>query len=276
MLFPIPASVEPRCGVDRIPDVQQDGALQFTLMNDWRMSGLFSSFPCPMRMLRLLATLTIAGLLACLVTGGVSAAAVSKQAASDGAAGGPPIRLLVVGDSLTAGYGLDRQDSFTVRLEQALIARGHRVRVLDGGVSGDTTAGGRARLGWALADDPDAVLLALGSNDGLRGLDPSATYAHLEAMLQSLTARDMPVLLAGMLAPRNLGASYGREFDAVYPRLATDHDVVFYPFFLEGVAMEPHLNQDDGIHPNAAGVDRMVDGILPSVEKLLALVDEKG
>jgi len=141
--------------------------------------------------------------------------------------------------------------------------------VLNAGNSGDTTAGGLARIDWALADDPDAVILELGANDGLRGLDPQATYDNLDAILAKLTGEGLPVLLAGMLAPPNLGREYGEDFNAVYPRLAKQHDVPLYPFFLDGVAANPALNQGDGIHPNAAGVAEIVARIKPHVVRLL-------
>jgi len=180
------------------------------------------------------------------------------------------IRLLILGDSLTAGYGLPPGQGFVPKLQSALRARGRDVQVLDGGVSGDTSAGGLARLDWALADRPQAVVVELGGNDGLRGLDPQQTRANLAAILDRLAARNIPVLLAGMLAPPNLGADYGREFAAVFRRLAEERpDVLFYPFFLDGVAADPALNQPDGIHPNARGVEEIVRRILPSVEALL-------
>ncbi|MCS6853306.1 MAG: arylesterase [Elioraea sp.] len=180
------------------------------------------------------------------------------------------IRILALGDSLTAGYGLARSDGFVAQLERALRARGIPARVLDGGVSGDTTAGGRARLEWALADRPDVAIVALGGNDGLRGIDPAATYANLDAVLKRLRDRNIPVLLAGMLAPPNLGAEYGEAFRQAYARLSREHDVLFYPFFLDGVAADPALNQPDGIHPNARGVAVIVERILPLVEALVA------
>ena len=191
-----------------------------------------------------------------------------------GAAAQPvPLRLLALGDSLTAGYGLPPGQGFVPRLEAALRARGRAVTVLDGGVSGDTTAGGLARLDWALADTPQAVLVELGGNDGLRGLPPTATRANLTAILDRLQARRLPVLLAGMIAPPNLGAEYGREFAAVFHDLAAQRpSLVFYPFFLEGVAGERALNQPDGIHPNEAGVAEIIRRILPAVEQLLGKV----
>lgn len=180
------------------------------------------------------------------------------------------IRLLALGDSLTAGYGLAAEDSFPARLERALRQRGHDVRVINGGVSGDTSAGGLARLDWVLADKPHAAIVALGANDGLRGLDPETTHANLDAILTRLRAAGVRVLLAGMRAPPNLGRDYQREFDAVYTRLRDAHGVVFLPFFLDGVAARPELNQADGIHPNPRGVDVIVEAILPQVERLLA------
>lgn len=181
-----------------------------------------------------------------------------------------PIRLLAIGDSLIAGYGLPPGEGFVPRLQAALDARGRSVRVIDAGVSGDTTAGGLARLDWALAENPDAVLLELGANDGLRGLPPQQVRANLNAILDRLAARNIPVLLAGMLAPPNFGAAYGREFVAVFQDLARERpDLIFYPFFLEGVAGDRALNQPDGIHPNEQGVAKVVRGILPAVEQLL-------
>jgi len=183
------------------------------------------------------------------------------------------MRLMMLGDSITAAYGLARGQGLPARLEAALRERGRQVRVIDAGVSGDTTAGGRARLDWALADRPDAVIVALGGNDGLRGIDPRATAANLAAILDALKQRGLPVMLAGMLAPPNLGAEYGRDFGASFTGLAqTRPEVVFYPFLLDGVAGEPALNQPDRIHPNEAGVAELVRRMLPAVESLLARV----
>lgn len=180
-----------------------------------------------------------------------------------------PLRLMAYGDSLTHGYGLPAGETFPEQLEVALRAAGLDVTVINAGNSGETTAGGRSRLDWALADAPDAVILELGANDGLRGLDPQATYDNLDAMLTRLAEEKLPVLLAGMLAPPNLGREYGEAFNAVYPRLAEKHGVALYPFFLDGVAMEKDLNQADGIHPNAAGVAEIVRRIKPHVVMLL-------
>ena len=181
-----------------------------------------------------------------------------------------PVRLLALGDSLTAGYGLPQGQGFVPRLQAALAAKGRAVRILDAGVSGDTTAGGLARLDWALAERPQAALVELGGNDGLRGLPPAASRASLAGILDKLAAARIPVLLAGMLAPPNLGADYGREFAAMFTDLARERPgVLLYPFFLEGVAGDPALNQPDGIHPNPAGVAIIIDRILPMVEALL-------
>ena len=186
-----------------------------------------------------------------------------------GAAQAEPARILVLGDSIAAGYGLAADEAFPARLESHLRRAGHEVRVIDAGVSGDTTAGGFARLDWALADRPHIVIVELGGNDGLRGIAPQATRANLDAILARLKARGPRVLLTGMLAPPNLGAEYGRAFDAIYPELAAKYGVALYPFVLDGVAAQPDLNQRDGIHPNARGVAVMVDRIAPYVVRLL-------
>ncbi len=192
-----------------------------------------------------------------------------QPAAADG-----PARILAFGDSLTSGYGLDHDQAFPVQLERALKAEGLDIRVVNGGLSGDTTAGGLARLDWVLAavpgGAPDAVILELGANDGLRGLDPDATHANLDRILEGLRERGIRVLLAGMLAPPNLGREYGDEFNSVFPRLAAEHGVALYPFFLDGVAGDPSLNQPDGLHPNADGVAEIVRRILPAVKVLVA------
>jgi acyl-CoA thioesterase-1 len=180
-----------------------------------------------------------------------------------------PLKLLIFGDSLVAGYGLPADQAFQARLAAALKADGRDVTLLDGGVSGDTSAGGLARLDWALADKPDAVLLELGANDGLRGTDPAETRRNLSAILDHLAAAHLPVLLTGMEAPPNLGRAYGDQFRAVFADLGKRPGVIFDPFFLAGVAANPALNQADGIHPNAAGVTIEVARIKPLVEHLL-------
>jgi acyl-CoA thioesterase-1 len=173
------------------------------------------------------------------------------------------VKILALGDSLTAGYGLPEADAFTTRLQAALAAHGIRATVINGGVSGDTTAGGLSRLDWALGDRPDLVILELGANDALRGIDPAAARANLDAMLAKLRDARVPVLLAGMLAPPNLGSDYAAAFNPIYPELAAKYGVPLYPFFLDGVARDPALNQPDGLHPNAAGVAVIVGRLLP-------------
>jgi len=185
------------------------------------------------------------------------------------------LRLLVLGDSLTAGYGLQPADSFPAQLEEALHDAGYDVRVINAGVSGDTTAGGLSRLAWALSDQPHIVLLELGGNDALRGLPPAETYANLDAILARLENHAISVILAGMQAPRNLGEDYTTAFDAIYPRLASKYALPFYPFFLEGVALDPALNQADGIHPNAAGVREIVRRILPLLKAELDKINPR-
>lgn len=181
-----------------------------------------------------------------------------------------PVRVLALGDSLTAGYGLPAAQGFVGQLQAALRADGREAVVLDGGVSGDTSAGGLARLDWALADKPDVAIVELGANDGLRGLDPAATERNLGAILDRLAALHVPVLLTGMYAPPNLGPDYGAAFHAVFDRLGRRPGVLYDPFFLAGVAADPALNQADGMHPNAEGVRRIVARLLPLVEKLIA------
>lgn len=180
-----------------------------------------------------------------------------------------PVTILALGDSLTAGLGLEASAAFPTRLEAALKAKGLDVRIVNAGVSGDTAAAGLARLDWALSDAVDGLIVELGANDALRGLDPEQTEAALGAILEKAAARKLPVLIAGMQAPPNLGPDYVAAFDAIYPRLAEKHDAMLYPFFLDGVAAEPSLNQADGIHPNGKGVDIIVERIMPSVEGLI-------
>jgi len=185
------------------------------------------------------------------------------------ALGAGEVRLAVLGDSLTAGYGLMAEDAFPTQLEVRLHALGVDIEVINAGVSGDTSAGGRARLDWLLGDTLDIVIIELGANDALRGLEPSATADNLDAIITRLQAEGLTVMLAGMLAPPNLGADYGREFDALYSHLVRKHGVAYYPFFLDGVAARPALNQADGIHPNAAGVAVIVERIVPYVRALV-------
>jgi acyl-CoA thioesterase-1 len=180
-----------------------------------------------------------------------------------------PLKIVAVGDSLVAGYGLEASDSFPAQLERALRAKGHDVSVINAGVSGDTTAGGLARLEWALPADADAAILELGANDALRGLSPDAARKNLDKMLEILSARGLPILIAGMRAPNNWGAEYALKFNGMYSDLAKAHDAMLYPFFLEGVALDPTLNQPDGLHPNAKGVAEIVRRILPMAEALI-------
>ncbi len=180
--------------------------------------------------------------------------------------------VIAFGDSLVAGYGLASADSLPVVLEQRLRAAGLEVSVRNAGVSGDTTAGGRARLDWSVPDKVDLVILALGGNDMLRGIEPAVARANLDAMLSRLKQRAIPVLLAGMRAPASLGADYVRAFDAIYPELAAVHGVPLYPFLLDGVALKAELNLDDGLHPNPAGIRRIVDGLAPQVRQILSII----
>jgi acyl-CoA thioesterase-1 len=198
--------------------------------------------------------------------------AVVLAAASPDAA--RTIRLVVLGDSLTAGLGLPPGKAFPDRLQAALRARGWDVDVLNAGVSGDTAADGLARYDWAVPANADALIVELGANDMLRGLEPEATKKALSAILDKAHAARSPTLIAGMRAAPNLGAEYDRAFDAIYPALAKDHDVALYPFFLDGVAGDPKLNQADGMHPTAEGVDAIVERIAPSVEEILKQVKQ--
>jgi acyl-CoA thioesterase-1 len=181
-----------------------------------------------------------------------------------------PIRLLMLGDSITAGYGLPPGQGIVPQLQAALVAAGRPVRILDAGVSGDTTAGGLARIDWALAENPQAAIVALGGNDGLRALPPAASRANLAGILDRLAAKRIPTMLAGMIAPPNLGADYGREFATIFTSLAAERPaMLFYPFLLEGVAGIAALNQPDGIHPNQAGVRVMVERLSSVTQTLL-------
>ncbi|KAA2237119.1 arylesterase [Salinarimonas soli] len=186
------------------------------------------------------------------------------------AQGKRPLKLVALGDSLTAGYGLPAAAAFPTQLQQALKARGHDVEIVNAGVSGDTAAGGLERLDWSVGEGVDGVILELGANDMLRGLDPAATKATLDTIVRRLKARNIPVLLTGMLASRNLGPDYAARFDAIYPDIARAHGVMLYPFFLDGVAGQRNLNIADGIHPNPEGVRIIVERMLPTVETFIA------
>ncbi len=182
------------------------------------------------------------------------------------------VHLAAFGDSLTAGYGLPPGADFASRLEAALAKRGHKVRITNAGVSGDTTSGGLARFDWAVPDDADAVILELGANDALRGISPTIARDNLDQILAKLAKRKIPTLIAGMRAPANWGADYEKAFNAIFTDLAQKHQAQLYPFFLEGVIDKPALKLADALHPNANGVDEIVRRILPSVEKLIARV----
>ena len=185
-----------------------------------------------------------------------------------------PLRIVAFGDSLTAGYGLPRNLAFPVRLQQALAAKGLMVEISNAGVSGETMSDGLARLDWSVPEGTDAVILELGANDMLRGLDPQVTRTALEEILSRLEQRRIAVLVCGMLAARNLGDDYARAFEPMFPELAAAHHDLLYPFFLAGVAGDRTLNQRDGLHPNPAGVDAIVAHILPKVEELVGEVRE--
>ena len=206
-----------------------------------------------------------------IVLVGAAIPPIAEQVVKSSVAAQRPV-LMILGDSLVAGHGLPQGEAFPDILGQLLQNDGFDVNIINAGVSGDTTAGGLARLDWSLADNPDAAIIVLGGNDLLRGLDPSASFANLDKIIERLKARNIAVLLAGMQAPRNLGADYADEFDAIYQRLANRHDVLFYPFFLDGVALQPMMNLADGMHPNQAGISHIALKILPQVKRLLSKV----
>lgn len=183
-----------------------------------------------------------------------------------------PLKLVALGDSLTAGYGLPASAAFPAKLQKALRDKGIIVEISNAGVSGDTTSGGLARLDWSLPKDVDGVILELGANDALRGIDPQVARQSLEEILKRLKARNIPVLLCGMYAPPNYGPQYAAKFNAIYPELAKQYEVPLYPFFLEGVATVERLNQPDGLHPTEAGVDAIVANILPTVEAFIGAI----
>jgi len=203
------------------------------------------------------------------------AAAVFLIAATTMPAAAKPVSIVALGDSLTAGLGLGPGESFPEQLEAALNAHGAEVTVSNAGVSGDTSLDGLARVEWSVPADADIVIVELGANDALRGLAPAVTRKALSDILATLTGRGQAVLLAGMLAPPNLGDAYGKEFNPIYAGLAAQYQAVLYPFFLEGVAADATLNQADGMHPTAAGVARIVEKMLPQVQELVAKVAAK-
>ncbi len=190
-----------------------------------------------------------------------------------------PLRIVAFGDSLTAGLGLGFDDAFPAQLEAALQAKGYDIEIVNGGVSGDTASGGLARFDWTLGpvdgeNNADGVILELGANDALRGIDPAVTRNALDQILARLAARETPVLLTGMLAPRNMGEVFAAAFDPIYPDLAGKYDVLLYPFFLDGIVGDPSLNQSDGLHPNAKGVAEIVRRVLPKAVELISLILE--
>jgi acyl-CoA thioesterase-1 len=186
-----------------------------------------------------------------------------------------PLKLVVLGDSLSAGLGLPAQQAFPTKLQKALQAKGIEVDMTNAGVSGDTSSGGRDRLDWSVPDGTEGVIVELGANDALRGIDPDLTRAALTDIVQRLKARKIPVMLCGMLAPPNYGAEYAARFNSIYPDLSKKFDVPLYPFFLDGVAADAKLNQADGIHPTAAGVDIIVGNMMPTVEAFLRNISEQ-
>jgi len=186
-----------------------------------------------------------------------------------------PVKIVALGDSLTAGYNLPASAAFPVKLEKALKAKGHAVEIANAGVSGDTASGGLARLDWSVPEGTDAVIVELGANDMLRGIDPAVTRRALEEIVRRLTDRRIPVLLAGMRAIPNLGVDYVQGFETIYSDLAAKYDLLLYPFFLEGIASDAKLNQRDGVHPTAAGIERVVAGVLPKAEELVGRARER-
>ena len=207
-----------------------------------------------------------------LVLGMLLMAAGTALAQTSAAGETKPIKMVVLGDSLSAGLGLSASSAFPARLQKSLEAKGIAVDMINAGVSGDTTSGGRDRLDWSVPEGTEAVILELGANDALRGIDPRVTRAALTDILTRLKARRIAVLLCGMVAPPNYGSDYSARFNAIYPELAKSFGVPLYPFFLEGVAAAARLNQADGLHPTAEGVDMIVKNILPTVEAFLGTI----
>ena len=208
----------------------------------------------------LVQTVAMVAVLAAFLAGGIKPLVAAAER---------PVTIVAFGDSLTAGLGLPASAAFPAKLEAALKAKGHAVEVVNAGVSGDTATGGLARLDWSVPEGTDAVIVELGANDMLRGIDPTITRRALDEIVRRLTARRITVLLAGMRAIPNLGIDYVRGFEQIYGEIAAKYDVLLYPFFLDGIAGEARFNQRDGLHPAEAGVDRIVAGILPKVEELL-------
>ena len=214
--------------------------------------------------------------LAALLSAFPMTSVVLAQTSPPASAAGKAVKLVALGDSLSAGYNLPASVAFPPALEQALRQKGIAVEIVNAGVSGDTTQGGLERLEWSVPDGTDGVILELGANDTLRGVDPGIAEKNLDAIISRLRARDIGVLLAGMYAPRNLGEDYARRFDGIYPRLAEKYGLVLYPFFLDGISGDRSLNQPDLLHPTAEGVRVIVGRILPTVERFLATLPPKG
>jgi acyl-CoA thioesterase I len=210
----------------------------------------------------------IAVLMLALMTIATAASAQAQPAAK-------PVKLVVLGDSLSAGLGLPAPEAFPAKLQKALQVNGIAVDMINAGVSGDTSSGGRDRLDWSVPEGTEGVIIELGANDALRGIDPDLTRTALTDIVARLKARNIPVMLCGMLAPPNFGADYAARFNSIYPDLAKKFDVPLYPFFLDGVAADAKLNQADGIHPTAAGVDIIVNNMMPTVEAFLRTISEQ-
>jgi len=202
----------------------------------------------------------------------LAAIAAPVRVAADTSA---PITIVAFGDSLTAGYGLKASDSFPAQLQMALRAKGYKVTIINAGVSGDTTADGLRRFDWSLQPKPDGVILELGANDALRGIDPKEPRANLDKMLATLKSQNIDVLLAGMKAPNNWGPDYVKAFDAIYPDLAAKYGIKLYPFFLDGVAIDPAFSQPDGLHPTAKGVAVIVKRMMPDAEGLVQRITQR-
>ena len=203
------------------------------------------------------------------------ACVAALPAATAGRAAERPVKIVALGDSLIAGFGLPASALFPTKLERALKDKGFAVEIANAGVSGDTASGGLARLDWSVPDGTEAVILELGANDMLRGVEPKVTREALDTIIRRLKQRGIEVLLCGMLVPPNLGPDYAQAFNAIYPELASTHGLVFYPFFLDGIAADPKFNQRDGIHPSAAGIATIVARIVPKAEELVARVRAK-
>jgi acyl-CoA thioesterase-1 len=212
---------------------------------------------------------------ACAATLAALVAPAHAPRAQDSRTRSQPIRLVALGDSLTAGYGLPQEAAFPAVLERALKAKGYRVEIANAGVSGDTASAGLDRLDWSVPDGTDGVIVELGANDMLRGVDPAVPRRAIDTIVERLKQRGIPVMLAGIFASRNLGPDYTAKFDRIYPEIAKKHDLVLYPFFLDGVAGERSLNLQDGIHPTAKGIEIIVARILPTVETFLATLSKR-